>query len=918
MKLSSLIVLFVLGITFIPSQAISQTYPAVKGRLVAKESGKPIAFATVVLKESLKWSSTNLNGEFSIDNVPNGEYTIMVSCLGYQKIQDTISLTAQRKLFTLQMSVESQDLSEVIVIAEESRENGTSSTIKKEALKHLQPSSFADILELLPGGVSQDNNMTNMQLISLREPLEADDYTYDYNTSFGTSFVIDGQVLSNDAELQNISGGNKDYVTSRNTTGKGIDMRLISTDNIESVEIVRGIPSVKYGELTSGLINIKRSYRSKPFYARIKSDSGSKLFSLGKGINLNENNSLNLDLDYLDYKADTRNPKVNYSRITGSLRYEYKKEAKNPITFRSNFDYTGSFDETKTDPEIDAQESVYESKYNKIVFGSSLNLLNTTSSWFKSLDVLVNASYTHNEKKLTEPVSGNRTPVFTNREEGEFYGTYLPGSYMGQLKVDGKPVYISTDISSNIIANTFKLRHNILFGANWNYSKNFGDGEVYDVTRPLYAGVGRRPRASKDIPSIQKLAVFMEDKLAIPISLHTIILKGGVRASKALNVNSAYKISDEIYFDPRVNLTWKLPEVNILNQDVSFEITGGYGMHTKFPGLSHLYPDKLYFDKVQLSYYSQNEDLRQVHYKTKILDPINYDVEPIRNEKIELGLNIKLGKIRAYLNAYREELKNGYKSLSRVVVMDSKLYDSSSGPAPENLVEPPTVDMFEYEERKDYMFYSKKINGAKESKHGIEYQIDFGEVDVIKSRLSINGAWMRAKYDLSEPTYKRPQRYVDADKYPYVGLYNWDLGKEYEQFNTNFRADTYIKEFGLIFSTAVQCMWYYQRKNNLHNGMPDSYIDKSGNIFEYNESDTTDPILRFLYYKPSSNQFDSNRVPIGIDVNLTVSKNIGNQMELSFYVNRILDYHPDYTRNDGLQVRRIANPYFGMELNINL
>lgn len=51
---------------------------------------------------------------------------------------------------------------------------------------------------------------------------------------------------------------------------KGVDMRSISTDDIESVEIVRGIPSAEYGNLTSGLVNIKRIRKSTPFTARFK------------------------------------------------------------------------------------------------------------------------------------------------------------------------------------------------------------------------------------------------------------------------------------------------------------------------------------------------------------------------------------------------------------------------------------------------------------------------------------------------------------------------------------------------------------------------------------------------------------------------------------------------------------------------
>ena len=39
-------------------------------------------------------------------------------------------------------------------------------------------------------------------------------------------------------------------------------MRSISTDDIESVEVIRGIPSVEFGNLTSGVVNIKK--KEKP------------------------------------------------------------------------------------------------------------------------------------------------------------------------------------------------------------------------------------------------------------------------------------------------------------------------------------------------------------------------------------------------------------------------------------------------------------------------------------------------------------------------------------------------------------------------------------------------------------------------------------------------------------------------------
>ena len=145
--------------------------------------------------------------------------------------------------------------------------------------------------------------MGSANLIKLREAGGTGPSDYDV-TSFGTSFVIDGVPLNNDANMQYISNS---WETGRNTTGKGIDMRSISTDDIAKVEIVRGIPSVEYGDLTSGLVNIERKKGGNDLEARFKADMQSQLFYVGKGIELTDKQfTLNTGIDYLDSKIDPR------------------------------------------------------------------------------------------------------------------------------------------------------------------------------------------------------------------------------------------------------------------------------------------------------------------------------------------------------------------------------------------------------------------------------------------------------------------------------------------------------------------------------------------------------------------------------------------------------------------------------------
>ncbi len=52
-------------------------------------------------------------------------------------------------------------------------------------------------------------------------------------------------------------------------------------------------------------------------------------------------------------------------------------------------------------------------------------------------------------------------------------------------------------------------------------------------------------------------------------------------------------------------------------------------------------------------------------------------------------------------------------------------------------------------------------------------------------------------------------------------------------------------------------------------------------------------------------------------LNFKATKQIGRYLRLSAYVNRIIDYLPDYKSN-GLTIRRTSEAYFGMEATITI
>jgi hypothetical protein len=93
-----------------------------------------------------------------------------------------------------------------------------------------------------------------------RSATTATDDAHANMNSLGTAVIMDGAALSNNANMQLLSAtmqGENANVGVGATPAAGVDLRGISTDNIESVEVIRGIPSAQYGDLTSGAVIIK-------------------------------------------------------------------------------------------------------------------------------------------------------------------------------------------------------------------------------------------------------------------------------------------------------------------------------------------------------------------------------------------------------------------------------------------------------------------------------------------------------------------------------------------------------------------------------------------------------------------------------------------------------------------------------------
>ncbi len=880
------------------------SYANVEIILLDSLTHESVTDAAVIALEASQSTVTNEKG-VAILNLPVGIHTIDITHINYGEVIRPVRVTSNNQKILLRLLPQTQTIDEVVVTASESSGASSASVVAKEAMQHLQPSSFSDIVSMLPGATTKAPNLTSSNTIRLRE---ADNGTTnsDYDAAaLGTSFVIDGAPVSTDANMQYVQGSSSGQDQQRQVVNKGVDMRTISTDDIEKVEIIRGIAGAEYGDVTSGVVKIERTMKPTPWRARFKADGFSKLFYVGKGVGWNNNKTvLNVGIDYLNAKNDPTNTLENYQRITASLRLQnYWTLNNTKLRWQTNLDYTGSIDNDKLDPDINHnKEDAYRSEYHHLTWANTLNLNNKTQQ-FWSFALTTNLSYSLDQItqsrfiQLTTPVQ----PAIDNMQEGSKDVRLLPYQYVAHHRVDGKPLNVFIRPKVNFFFNTWTLEHKAAMGIEWKYDKNYGQGQIYDLTRPLNYSSYLRPRAYNDIPATNQLSWYIQDNIHIPV-LHTSLdLEIGLRGTSLLGLDNNYAMHGKCYLDPRVNLMYNIPV-----SGGKVYVAAAVGRHTKMPTLLQLYPNLVYEDLKVRNVTLSSDSVLNIY--THIIDPTNYNLAPARNLKWEVRAGFEIHHHRFSVTYFRERMNDGFRSwkncLPFTYTVDSIATNGDRTPLTYSKL----------------FTYSMTTNGSEIYKQGVEWQYSSPRIPSICTRFTVNGAWLRT-------TYANSQAMFATDKLPvlngvdvrdiYIGYYNWTEGTIRENFNTNIIADVYIKKLGLTVSATLELNWYTSSQTLYKDGTPVAYMDLSGELKPYTDAEKADPILQTLVFTYNNDQFRRKVVPFAGYLNLRVQKTITQYADLAFFVNKLLDYLPDY-QVDGITIHRSASPYFGMEINLKL
>lgn len=913
MKKLIFIAFFISGLC---SALFAQTDKATVEGVVRDSDGKPLSFATMFIAELGTGVSTDLEGKFRFTGTKGTEYTLNVSYLNHVDKEVKVKAGSPEPLVIV-LEEQSYELAEVVVMADYKKNQGSTAVINQQALEHIQPTSVADVLSLIPGGLFRESSATGFNRISLRQSGSDD------NTSLGMAVVMDGIPQDNDGFRASIPGLSTDEYSDRLGMNRGIDLKTLSTDHIRKIEIVKGISSAKLGNLSSGVIQTTSKIGITPAQLRMKVDPLTKLIYLGKGFRISPKMGyLHTGIDYTSVYDDRRDPMSKYSRLTGQVTYNNSVDVGDKtlfLFFKLSEVYT--LNQAKEDELTQDYNESFRNKYSRT--GASFKAqMYDLGKIVDNVEFIASADYTYDlidRNRLVQTGTPLPSPLAT--EEGESEGIYLPSTYYSPFQIENKPLSLLTQLNAESLFETRSFRHKVIYGLSWKRTKNYGEGVMVDMTRPPYPGNNEyvRPVPNRSIPALSVGAAYAEEQLKHSNRWFDFELNAGVRFTQMFNLDTKYTELRKLQVEPRINAALSFNIDLAGGKSLRNMFRFGFGQENKLPTLDYIYPDRVYKDMIVLNAYTKQDDpFNHLITYTKIYDVTNNSLRPNRNTKYEAGWDVEYEGYSLSLTFFKEHSDRGFESVAEYSpVRYTRYVDPIDGQ--------PIVGR--RPEKEDYAadpyatFVDMDIvrNSMKVEKKGLEYLLRFPKIIPLSTTVEINGAYYDTRYSSGAPLQYHPAFRDDDRPQPYVGIYRRQDITRQRIFNTNLWFNTNIPRYKMIFTTFFQFIWLNEEMRINGDEYPSAYFDTDGRMHTVDDrilQSIKDGHTVWRHYHIYKEDF-SETLPVSLTVNFKVTKEFSRMIRASFFVNNILDINPLYKNRYNQNVRVWQKSFFGAEMTFS-
>ena len=922
---------------FISVCAYAQT-GSVSGIVVDKDSGQPVIGAVLRLGEDYLWTSADLDGRFTFTNVQPGKYILEASCLGYVSVITEVDAGKNPEGLRIVMTESSLALDEVVVTAQKAKDGlSTSHSLGRDALNHLQMANMTDVAALLPGGKTVNPDLTVDKPLSLREGGATTG-----NASFGTAVEVDGVRMGNNASFGEMSGAGT---------------RSVAVENIESIEVITGVPSAEYGDLNSGIVKINTRKGRTPVNVTFSVNPRTYQVSASKGIDLQEDNGvLNVSAEWARAVKKLVSPYESYSR--SGITFGYSNTFRKVLRFEAGI--TGNIGGMNSKDDPDAFTGEYTKVRDNVFRGNTSLTWLLNRSWITNLKFDASVNFNDNLSHVHAYGSfGSQQPAVHAEQEGYFLADRLPLTFFSDQMTDSKELDFAASLKYNWHKRWDDVKSSLKAGVQWKASGNTGRGEYYKD--PSLAANGYRPRPYSQYPFMHNLSIYAEEDIRFPIGGTTLEVTAGLRMENVFIRNSLYK--NKATLSPRFNAKWQLTD--------GLSIRGGWGITEKLPSYHILYPKQEYRD-IQTFGFSHGEQTSYVYYTQPYTVRYNPDLRWQRNRNMEFGIDASFKDMKVSLVGFWNVTRDPYNFLD---VYDPYSYDILQRPSGFVMPENPqiTVDSQtgmvwlrggddEYWTPMDvkvtdrtFARSSQQNNGSDIHRAGAELVMEFPEIKPVRTTFRLDAAYTWTRYHNEQLSYYYQNGWSHTSlpdrSYQYVGIYangggastHVGNGKITHNLDANLTAITHIPQARLIITCRLEMsllrrsriLSEYKGKEyafnidetdnrptggSIYDGnsftavYPVAYMDLDGNVRPFTEAEAADPEFSSLILK-SGNAYTFARDGYGpyMSANLSITKEIGDHVSLSFFANNFTNSRP-YVKSMATGVGAIFTPafYYGL------
>lgn len=909
---------------------------SISGKVVDAKTGEPVIGAAVNVEDTGIWAISDENGKFFLPDIRPGDYAVQFSCLGF--VDKRLSFVVKKDIpnLTIKLDQNTLALNSVVVTAERDKEGmNTSLKFGANALNHLQMSNVTDISALLPGGKTVNPDLTKDSAVSLRSGGLAAG-----NAAFGTALEVDGVRVGNNASFGSMSG-----------TGT----RNISTENVQSIEVITGVPSAEYGDLNSGMVRINTRKGLTPWNITFAVNPRTYQASASKGIDLMKNRGvLNVSAEWTRATQKLSSPYTSYTRRGFSA--SYSNTFKNVLKFEIGA--TGNIGGMNTKNDPDAYKGTWSKVRDNVLRANTSLTWLLRKSWITNLKL--DASVNYNDNRSQDHAYGSSAsmlPAVHSELAGYYLADRLPVSYFSDKVIDSKELDYAASLKYEWFKKSGKRLSKLKAGVQWKANGNVGEGEYYKD--PSVAANGYRPRPYSQYPFMHNVAAYIEEDYTFPIGKTLLQISAGLRLENLFVKDTDYKNVSSL--SPRFNAKWKISD--------NLSIRGGWGVSEKLPSFYILYPVQKYRD-IQTFGFSHGDASSYVYYTQPYKMLFNENLKWQKNYNAEFGIEAYFLRTSVSLVGFFNKTKNPYTYQSIYTPFSYNIMSVPSGYTvpdnPEIRVDSQTGQVYMRGSNEEFWtpmatkvtdktFFESQMpgNGDDIYRTGAELIVDFPEIAPIRTKFRLDANYAYAHYidNTLNWTYRTGWSHTSLSNrsYQYVGIYanggesGTFNGKESHSLNANLTAITHIPEARIIITCRLEMsllsrfrnLSRYQGKeyaynvnadgvesiggsiydsNNYTAIRPVKYMDENGDVHDFTDKEASDPAFANLIIK-SGNAYTFSQDGYGayLSANLSVTKEIGDHVSLSFFANNFTNSRM-YVTSKATGVSAIFTPafYYGL------